>query len=772
MSDTFDFDAFQCFLDETVDSFAGLGSKVLRLETEPNSKELLEEIFRPVHSIKGNAGFFELNSLLRISHKLEDLLQDLRLNKLAVTQEVIDILVAGINILTEAVNRIADDPGAKELTKAEKDYLEIITEFRPEEIAGKDITDRIQSLTGLLNELNQREIDPNSLAHADQVVKSLNLLIDDAEKILEKSKPEAFASDASFILKDKDVTEYARHLFEVRNRLADKSAISSELKKSFNSSFYTIFNLLNTAQQKQIKLDQTEPLFGFLDDAYLNQSDDFIKEITEVIEAVVQHLDTSGTRDELKNEGEIPIDKDMVSEKDLAENFKKQKTAGQKLLADDKVREKDLDPDPSEKKSREIDHLQSKEKPAKAVKTIRIQQGKIDEFVFLVGELIMNLDILAYLQKRLAQKRVEEKTVRDLKNLLITIKDVAGEMEKSIMSIRRVPARSVLQKVPAMVRSLSQKVGKPIRTEVINDEVLVDKDLLEKIEDPLVHLVRNSVDHGIESSAAERVSKGKAEHGTISITSMVDNEFFYLNVCDDGKGIDPEKIRASARQKKFLADHELKKLDDQQVIDLIFNPGFSSAKEVSDISGRGVGLDVVKKNVEEVCGLVKVDSQLGRGTDFHIKVPLTKTLVTKEAIFVEDRGLVFAISAEEVDSVVELNPDQLKKDEKQLTAVIQEKVYTLRRLNGRLDSASGGKQNISANNGSSAICGLLLKNRQTGLLVEKILDFSKIVVKELEHNYFENIPMLEGFTIRGDGQVVMVLKLEQVLSAGLAANSY
>ena len=470
--------------------------------------------------------------------------------------------------------------------------------------------------------------------------------------------------------------------------------------------------------------------------------------------------------------GEILIDKGKISEQDLADALKKQKPVGQILLEDKKLQEKDLKQALTEQSSRIIDDLQGKAKPSKAVKTIRIQQGKIDEFVFLVGELIMNLDILSYLQKKLAQKRVDEKIVRDLKNLLVTIKGVAAEMENSIMSIRKVPARSILQKVPAMVRSLSQKVGKQIRTEIINDEVLVDKDLLEKVEDPLVHLIRNSVDHGIEASVEERVSKGKPEHGTITVTSRVDNEFFYLDVSDDGQGVDPAKIRVSARQKKFLADHELNKLDDQQVIDLIFCPGFSSARTVSDISGRGVGLDVVKKNVEEAGGLVKADSQLGRGTDFHIKVPLTKTLVTKEAIFVEDQGLVFAVSSEEVESVVELKPDQFRGHEEQLTAVVQDRVFSFRRLNGCFDSTSGGNQNVRTNNGSEAICGLILKNQRAGLVVEKILGFSKIVVKDLEHTYFENIPMLEGFTIRGDGQVVMVLKLEQMLSAGLAADSY
>lgn len=765
MDQTVDLDTFQFFLDETTDSLANLGSKILRLETDPNSKKLLEEIFRPVHGIKGNAGFFELTNLLRISHKLEDLLQDLRLGKLAITREVVDILIEGIDILTDVVNRVRDDPTATDLTEQEKEYTDKIAEHRSKEIAVPDLIDTVHSLTGKLSELSKFEVDPNTLPHANQALESVNLLIEDIKDVLERDKHKGFDAYASFALKGRDLTKQVHILFDVLNRLESKKGISSQLIESFKVSFYEIFNNLNPLQQEAVDIDQVEHFLRFLDDSFLNQTDDFIKEIDQAVRAVVQYLETTETPGEVKRIGEILVGKGKISEQDLADALNKQKLLGQILLEDKKIQEGDLTGALTEQSSQIIGNLKRKEKPSKDIKTIRIQQGKIDEFVLRVGGLIMSLDTLGYIQKELARKYIEEKTVRDLKDLYVALNDVAGDLENSIMEIRKVPARSILQKLPTLVRGLSQDVGKLISTEILGDDVLVDKDILEKIEDPLIHLIRNSVDHGIEASVEERVSKGKPKQGKITVVSRVDKKIFYLDVNDDGQGIDPERIRAVASQKRFLEEHELSKLSDKEAINLIFNSGFSSARRVSDISGRGIGLDVVKTNVGELGGSVTVDSQIGQGTKFHIEIPLTKTLMTKEALFIEDHGNVFAVSAAEIEHVVELNEDQLREHMGNLMAVVQDRVYSFRRLSDCFDLAYGHSKKGHTDKCSEKICGLLLKNQSVGFLVENVLDFSKIVVKDLEQGYFENIPILEGYTIRGDGQVVLVLKLEQILSA-------
>ena len=766
MDETFDLEAFQCFLDETADTFADLGSKTLHLETDPNSKELLEEIFRPVHGIKGNGGFFGLTNIVKVAHKIEDLLHDLRSDKLAIRREVVDILIKGIDILTDLINRVRNDPTATDLTDQEKGYIEKIVKYRSKESHVFDLKYALQSLTGMLSDLSQLVTDPNSLPHANQALESVNLLIEDIKDVLKSDKHKRFdASSASFALKDKDLTKQVRILFDVLTRLESKKDISSELAKSFEASFYEIFNNLNASQQEAVDVDQVKPFFGFLDDSFLNQADDFIKEIDQAVNSIVQYLDTTGTSGEVRKIGEILVDKGKLNEQDLADALNKQKPLGQILMDDKKIQEKDLKKALAEQSSQIINNLKSKEKPSKDVKTIRIRQGKIDDFIFRVGELIMNLDTLDYIQKELARKYIEEKAIRDLKDLFLTLNDVAGDLESSIMEIRKVPARSILQKLPVLVRTLSQDVGKQISVEILGDEVLVDKDILEKLEYPLVHLIRNSVDHGIEAQAEERTSKGKLEQGKITIISRVDNNFFYLDVSDDGQGIDPEKIRAIASQKAFLEEHELSKLSDQEVINLIFNSGFSSARTVSNISGRGVGLDAVKTNVEELGGSVGVNSRIGRGTEFYIKIPLTRTLMTKEVLFIEDHGNTFAVPSSEIECVVELNEGQLRDHRDNLMAVIQDRVYSLRRLNDCFDPGYGHNKKVQTGKHSDRACGLILKNQRVGLLVENVLDFSKIVVKELNQKYVENIPVLEGYTIRGDGQVVMVLKLKQILSA-------
>lgn len=766
MNEIIDPDAFQCFLDETIDSLADLGSKIVRLETDPDSKKLLEEIFRPVHGIKGNAGFFELTNLLRISHKLEDLLQDLRSGKSAVDREVVDILIEGIDILTDVVNRVRDDLTATELTDQEKEYIEKIVEYRSRGNAIFGLTSALQSLTGMLSELSQLEIDPNTLPHANQTLESVNLLIEDIKGVSKRDKHEEFDAHASYALKGKDFTDQARILFDFLNCLESKREISSQLADSFKASFYEIFNALDASQQKAVELNQVERFFGFLDDSFLNQTDDFIKRMHDAVKAVVRHLETAGAPGAVVQKlGDILVDKGKISERDLADALNKQKPLGQILLEDKKIDEKDLAGALAEQSSQAIEKIKGKGKPSKDSKTVRIQQGKLDEFVFRVGELTMNLDSLGHIHKELSGKYAEDEAVHNLKDLFVTLKEVADDLEDSIMEIRKVPARGILQKLPVLVRNLAQNVGKQISTEILGDEVLVDKDVLEKVEDPLVHLIRNSVDHGIEASAEERVSRGKPEQGKITVVSRVDETFFYLDISDNGQGIDPDKIRAIAREKGFLKEDELSKLNDQETMYLIFNSGFSSAKKVSDISGRGVGLDVVKNNVEELGGSVTIDSRIGQRTEFHIKVPLTTTLVTKEALFIEDHGTVFAVPSADVERVVKLNPDQLREDKDRLIAVIQDRIYSFRRLNDCFDSTYGHNTKCHADKSPERACGLISKSQRTGLLVEKILDFSKIVVKDLDHKYLENMPKLEGFTIRGDGQVVAVLRLEEILSA-------
>ena len=759
---SFDLETFRFFIDETIDSFTAVGSKIAHLETDPNPNALLNEIFRPVHSIKGNSSFFELNNLIRISHNTEDLLNDLRSGKIPIHREIIDLLLEGIDILIHTVNRVREDPNATDLTEQEKAYIDKIVQCRSRGVSAPDLIHVIRSLTGKLSELSQLEIDPNALPHASSVSESANLLIEDINGVLKEKNDEKHEASGPFALKGKDLTEEVHILLDVFNHLEARKDISSDLAKSFKLSFNKIYSDLDTSKKEKVHFETVEPLFEFLDDSFLNSSDDFIKQIGQAVRTVIESLEGTGSPLEPKKIGEILVEKGKISEQDLAEALKKQKPLGQILLENKEIQENELKDALNDQSSQIIEGLIRKEKPSRDVKTIRINQEKIDEFVFGVGGLIMNLDTLNFLQKELAEKYFEEKAVNGLKGLTATLNDLAYDLQNKIMEIRKVPARTVMQKLPALVRSLSQKLGKKIDVEILGDEVLVDKDIIEKIEDPLVHMIRNSVDHGIEASTENRVSKGKPEQGKIIIGLKVDKEFFYLDLMDDGQGIDPEKVKEAALRKGF-EESELKMLSDQEAINLIFRSDFSCATTVSDLSGRGVGLDVVETNIQKLGGRVSVDSQMDRGTTFHIKIPLTRTLVTKEALFVEDQKEVFAVQSEEIELVTSLTTDQIMHHKEHIFAVIRDRVCPLRRLSDCFVWGDGSKRKTNIGNGNSRICGLIAKDQGAGILVENVLNFGKIVVKDLDQKCLGNTPGLKGYTIRGDGKVVMVLDLKQLL---------
>lgn len=758
----FDLETFRFFIDETIDSFTAVGSKIARLETDPNPKALLNEIFRPVHSIKGNSSFFELNNILRISHNTEDLLNDLRSGKIPIHREIVDLLLEGIDILIHTVNRVRENPNATGLTETEKTYIDKIVQYRSRGISTPDLIHVIRILTGKLSELSQLEMDPNVLPHASSVSESANLLIDDINDVLNGNRDEHPEASGPFALKGKDLTGEVRILLDVFNHLETRKGISTDLAKSFRSSFNKIYSDLDTSKREKVHFETVEPLFEFLDDSFLNSSENFVKQIGQSVRAVIESLKGTVPPLEPKKIGEILVDKGKISEQELAEALKKQKPLGQILLENKQIQENELKEALNDQSSQIIQGLIREEKPSREVKTIRINQEKIDEFVFGVGGLIMNLDALNFLQKELAEKYFDETAVKGLKGLTDTLNDLAYDLQNKIMEIRKVPARTVLQKLPALVRSLSQKLGKRIDVEILGDEVLVDKDIIEMIEDPLVHMIRNSVDHGIEASTEKRVSKGKLEKGKIIIGLRVDKEFFYLDFMDDGQGIDPEKVKEAAARKGF-EESELRMLSDQEAINLIFRSDFSCATTVSDLSGRGVGLDVVETNIEKLGGRVSVDSQMDRGTAFHIKIPLTRTLVTKEALYVEDQREVFAVQSEEIQYVISLTTDQIMHHKEHIFAVIRDRVYPLRRLSDCFASGGEKKRKADTGNGNSRICGLIAKDQGVGILVEKVLNFGKIVVKDLDQKYLGNTPGLKGYTIRGDGKVVMVLDLKQLL---------
>jgi two-component system chemotaxis sensor kinase CheA len=397
-------------------------------------------------------------------------------------------------------------------------------------------------------------------------------------------------------------------------------------------------------------------------------------------------------------------------------------------------------------------------------KTMRISEEKVDGFMSYVGELIVTAETFNYLQKTIEQEKVNPNTIRAFKNANQAFRELSDELQESLMEIRRVPIKGILQKVNMMSRELSHQLGKKVRVLLEGQDVQLDKSIAESLEAPLVHVVRNSLDHGIEPPEA-REAAGKPLEGLLRVSASADKEFFYLTVEDDGQGIDPDKMRQVAIDKGTLNESQVQALTDKEAIGLIFGAGFSTAKEITDVSGRGVGMDVVRTNISALNGTINVDSQVGHGTTITLKIPLSVTLQVIKALHVRVGQANFIISLDEILESLRPNPDELSTVEGrglilnrrgQITPLI--KLYEIFDLEPEhSDPADGLLVMVETPAGRYAV------------LVDEVMGQQQVVVKELGEQ-FKRLNFLAGSALLGDGGLGLVLAADGVVRLAFGLN--
>jgi two-component system chemotaxis sensor kinase CheA len=390
-------------------------------------------------------------------------------------------------------------------------------------------------------------------------------------------------------------------------------------------------------------------------------------------------------------------------------------------------------------------------------KTMRISEEKVDGFMSYVGELIVTAETFNYLQKTIELEKVNPNTIRAFKNANQAFRELSDELQESLMEIRRVPIKGILQKVNMMARELSHQLGKQVKVVLEGQDVQLDKSIAESLEAPLVHVVRNSMDHGFETPEI-RAAAGKPAEGLLRVAASADKEFFYLVVEDDGKGIDPDVMRSVAVTKGMMSETQAGTLTDKEAIGLIFGAGFSTAKEITDVSGRGVGMDVVRTNISSLNGSINVDSKVGHGTTITLKIPLSVTLQVIKALHVRVGQANFIISLEEILESLRPTPEELSTVEGrglilnrrgQITPLI--KLYELFDLQPDHEDPSEGL--------------LVMVETAAGryaLLVDEVMGQQQVVVKELGEQ-FKRLNFLAGSALLGDGGLGLVLAADGVV---------
>ncbi|WP_428909629.1 chemotaxis protein CheW [Niallia sp. Krafla_26] len=663
----------EVFLDESREHLQAVNDNILKLEKEPTNIEIINEIFRSAHTLKGMSATMGFDDIAALTHKMENVFDQIRNNKINVSSKVIDIIFLAIEYLEEMVQSISEGKDGK-----------------------KDVTELVKRLEQLV----QVEIVPSASKQQDSKVEEsvMGLDLDEYQRTIIKHgiRQGFFAYQVTVELREdcmlKGVRAYM--VFEQMENHAEIIKTVPATEKIEEGDFEQTFSLLLLT-----------------------------KEMNEDIKKLISNVS------EIKQIRVNSINLENVSEKE-EETFdkskeKKESIEGSPIQAD------------SSKNNSSMEHGTSS-----GSHTIRVNLEKIDELMNLFEEVVVDRGRLETISESLRSSALKE-TVDHMSR-------ISTQLQTLILTLRMVPIEQVFNRFPRMIRGLSRDLHKKINLTIEGAETELDRTVIDEIGDPLVHMIRNSVDHGIELPEVRKQS-GKTEEGHLTLRAFHSGNHVFIEIEDDGAGIDQEKVAAKAIDKGLISAEQVKTLSDEEANKLIFLSGFSTADKVSNISGRGVGLDVVKNKIEALGGQIDIQSTKGKGSIFTIQLPLTLSIITSLLVRVLEATYAIPLS-----SIVET----LLLDKEQIFYVNSQKVYDYRGHIIPLVSLSeyfhyqvGEKQGIQ----QEFYVAIIKKGDQfVGLMVDDLVGQKEIVLKTLGV-YLGDVSGFSGATILGDGSVALVL---------------
>ncbi len=413
--------------------------------------------------------------------------------------------------------------------------------------------------------------------------------------------------------------------------------------------------------------------------------------------------------------------------------------------------EKPADPPPAQKAN-------GANKPAAADPTIRTSVERLNALMNLIGELITDRNRLAQLRGRMEAKLRGDEVLDDFVNTSVHIGRITDQLQEEVMRIRMLPISTAFNKFPRLVRDLAKSTGKQIELKMRGEDTELDRTVIEAISDPLIHLVRNSVDHGVETPEQRRAA-GKPETGTVLLTARHEEGRVIIEVTDDGKGIDVAAVKASAVRKGRLGEHEAAQLSDDEAVHLIFESGLSTAKKVSDISGRGVGMDIVRSNIERLNGSIGIETKVGQGTTFIVSLPLTLAIIP--ALLVRASETTFAVPLPSVMEALRVPGDQIKRVNGKPVMRLRDKVLPIKHLNEVLALNGGHYQP----HGQEYVVAVRWGKLEMGLAVDRLVGEQELVIKTISP-LIGDTPGTAGAAILGDGRVALIVDVPGLFKLG------
>lgn len=416
----------------------------------------------------------------------------------------------------------------------------------------------------------------------------------------------------------------------------------------------------------------------------------------------------------------------------------------------------DLDKEPVEADAPEADVKSTRRTEDASPKSLKVDQVKIDRLMNLIGEMVVAKNAMPYLANRAEAVFGVRELSREIKAQHATINRISEEMQDAIMQIRMMPVSFVFQRFPRLVRDISRRLGKQVNLELEGQETAADKNIIESLGDPLVHIVRNSLDHGFEMPDA-RVAAGKPAVGTLRIAARQEADRVIIEITDDGKGIDAQAIKLKAYQKGLIDEAAMDRISDQEAVNLVFIPGFSTSEVVSDLSGRGVGMDVVRTAIERVHGSIVLESTKGQGTCIRMSLPLS--MAVTNVMTVESNHQMFGIPMDAVVETVRVPRASVRTIKQRKATVLRGRVVPLRDLNAVLGLAAPPLTNDSD---EYAVLVVRVGDASLGLVVDDFHETADIILKPLS-GVLSGLRAYSGSALMGDGSVLMVLNTKEML---------
>lgn len=613
------------FLVESFELIEQIDHDLVELESNPDDLELLNRIFRVAHTVKGSSSFLNFDTLTKLTHHMEDVLNKARHGELKITADVMDVVLKSVDMMK-----------------------------------------------GLLVSIRDNGNDSNSGIDISQICPQLTAISEGQSPTSATPAPEPAAADIP------------------------PSAIPEDIDP-------------NTLSEDQI-----------------NAEIERLLKVRKAEDEARRAAKASGGGAASATAPAAAPDKPDTTDKPAAAA----KPAGDGANAPAKASANASD------------------------QTIRVEVGRLDYLMNLVGELVLSKNRLLTIYNDVEERYDGEQFLEELNQVVSSLSLVTTDVQLAVMKTRMQPVAKVFNKFPRVVRDIGRDLNKQIDLIISGEETELDKSIVEEIGDPLTHIIRNSCDHGIEDPATRKAA-GKPEKGTIELKAYNEGNHIVIEIIDDGKGIDAEAIRIKAVERGLISENEADTMSNKEIYSIIFRPGFSMAAKVTNISGRGVGMDVVKTNVEKLHGVIDIDSEIGKGTTLKLKIPLTLAII--QSLLVGTQEEIYAIPLANVNETVRVSVDNIYTIEGKNVLRLRDEVLSL----VRLSDLFGVKQVLESGDQTYVVV-ISVAETKLGIIVDNLIGQEEIVIKSLG-SYLANIDGIAGGTIRGDGRVTLIVDVGVIM---------